>query len=615
MDLDFDLLDIEGFRTFIGREVLDFHAIGPGLHFMEGRNLAKPSLESNGAGKSSIWGALVWCLYGKTVGGLNRNDVKPWECYGKIPTYVELHIFCDHKKHRILRTLSKLTLDGKIVPQERIDALIGMSFAVFTHTILLGQGQHLFFDLFPSKKLELFTPILKLDRWDNYSKTAGDEAKGIASDITAANAKLDALDEEKRRLNLDRGRLDDQSEDWEQERRERNKKSNTDLTKLEKELKHAEDRHAEASLKVDGAGAEIKGLITEITRGEKLLAASEKQLLKFNSDMERKRERANELDDELGKLGKGDKCPTCGQSTKGTALAKHRADLERRISALDDESQAKPPKKLVEDIAKLTKTLKIAEDARARFEAVIDRWQAGVDFTAPQIAGLKAQINAAKEAKREREEESNPYLEQRRSLDKRARQIAKEIGRLQDQLISLESRKTQTAFWVKGFKEVKLYEIEECLHELEIATNSMLDEFGLIDWAVRYDIERETKSNTTQRGLNVMILSPENDKAVKWEAWSGGEGQRLRICGALALGEVLLHYAGIEPSLEILDEPTQAVSRRGIDDLCEFLAERAQRLDRQIFLTDQHVIQSPAFSSTITVTREKKYGSRIDTKS
>jgi len=132
------------------------------------------------------------------------------------------------------------------------------------------------------------------------------------------------------------------------------------------------------------------------------------------------------------------------------------------------------------------------------------------------------------------------------TLRKQLKQYEKqeeEIGREMDKI---SRRVERTKLWVKYFKDIQLYIIEDVLHELELVSNAMLPEIGLEDWSIAYAIERETKSGTTQRGLNVTINSPANKGAVKWNAWSGGEGQRLRIVGALALSEVLLNHADVK---------------------------------------------------------------------
>src|SRR6202035_4690082 len=98
---------------------------------------------------------------------------------------------------------------------------------------------------------------------------------------------------------------------------------------------------------------------------------------------------------------------------------------------------------------------------------------------------------------------------------------------------------------------------------------------------------------------------------VKWRSFSGGENQRLRLIGALALSEVLLNYVGITPTLEILDEPSKSLSRQGVKDLIDYLADRAQNLGKRILLVDHHAYESSKFASVTTVVKDKS-GSYIE---
>jgi len=149
------------------------------------------------------------------------------------------------------------------------------------------------------------------------------------------------------------------------------------------------------------------------------------------------------------------------------------------------------------------------------------------------------------------------------------------------------------------------------LDELELVTSGMLEEVGLVGWEISYELEKETKSGTVQRNLHVKINSPQSQGWVRWEAWSGGEQQRLRLVGALALADVLLSHAGVEPSLEVLDEPALYWSSEGVQELCAFLAERARETKRSIFYTEHNAVESSHFSSVLTVVKDKD-GAYVD---
>ena len=166
-------------------------------------------------------------------------------------------------------------------------------------------------------------------------------------------------------------------------------------------------------------------------------------------------------------------------------------------------------------------------------------------------------------------------------------------------------------FWVKGFKDVKLSIIEEVLEEEELCTNAKW-EFGLFGRSTQYAPERETKSGGVVRGIDVRIVSPQTPEwAVPFQAFSGGEAQRLRIVGALALGEVLAQSRGRRADAGSARRALGTLVAGGRGGHGGLSADRARELGRIIFLVDQTIIESAKFAATLTVVRDA-VGTRID---
>ena len=88
---------------------------------------------------------------------------------------------------------------------------------------------------------------------------------------------------------------------------------------------------------------------------------------------------------------------------------------------------------------------------------------------------------------------------------------------------------------------------------------------------IKFDTERETTTGTVSKGFQVLIYSPDNKEPVPWEAWSGGEAQRLRLAGSMGLASLILDSKGIKSNIEIFDEPSAYLSQSGIEDLVELL--------------------------------------------
>jgi len=607
LDLSFNAITVAHFRSFTKAQTLDLSR--PGLWFMRGQNDAEPALGPNGAGKTSLWAALCWCLYGKTPDGLKNPDLKPWSKSG-VPE-VTLSVSVDNKKHRITRraVTNGLSIDDVECGPDEAAKLIGLEYDVFINTILLAQGQPLFLDLSPKDKMQLFSDVLQLGRWEERSDTASKkvreleniaaeiagEALGVEANLAQAGGLLEAARE--------------RSKAWDEARKERAARLEADLKGLERTLEGLQRRHDDATLSGDGAGAELKAARLHIPALRRALESAneayaiEAQRVALAEAEERR------LGRELAAFEAAKACPTCGQPLKGAGKHGHGEQLRAQHNAAV--ANLKPISKKVEQARTTAKAAVDRLQAHmSEFEDIESRAQVELGYLGPQVAELKAKITGLKEARAERNDERNPYTEQIQTLRRNFQKLEVTLRELKEDQALAAQKIERTKFWVKGFKEVQLHLITEVLQELELTTNAMLAEVGLHDWSVAYAVERETKSGTFQRGLTVLVRSPANEQEVRWESWSGGEGQRLRVVGALALSEVLLNYAGVIPSLEVLDEPTRHLSPEGVADLCTFLGERAKRLDRTIWLIDHTAREGIAFSGSVTVVKTAK-GSTI----
>jgi exonuclease SbcC len=166
------------------------------------------------------------------------------------------------------------------------------------------------------------------------------------------------------------------------------------------------------------------------------------------------------------------------------------------------------------------------------------------------------------------------------------------------------------SFWARGFKDLRLQLIAEALTELEIEVNSSVEALGLVGWSLLFQVDRETKGGNVKRGFSVLVKSPHNDNPVPWEAWSGGETQRLRLAANMGLSDLIRSRTGATIPLEVWDEPTQGLSEQGVQDLLEALASRARVEQRTIWIVDHHSHAFGDFKGSALVVKAPS-GSRI----
>jgi len=610
MNLDFKRLTIENFKSFVEAQTLDLSANNPGLHFLCGENKAEPSLGANGAGKSTVFEALSWCLYGRTVSGLRNPDIKPWA--NSKATLVGVETVTDDKTHVIIRSTSpnRITIDDTDATQDDVEKLIGLRPEVFWHTIMLGQGQPLFYDLPPADKLRVFSEVLQLDRWEVRSEHAGAKVRELEREQDQIDGELRGAESQMTELVRTLTEAKQSSESWESTRQDTLRNLDKIVVQTRAKMEQADTALGTADLKQDSAGTEAKQLAKDVQRLEDTFREAETAVRARQGERQHQEIIKSQAERDLHDLSTSKTCPTCGQPIKKSNVTEHQFAMQTKIATATSKLAKLPITPLVTEAETHKKALAIAVKTKREFEAKEDEARDAVDRLRRTAVEAKGNYTQAVERRKVAEAESNPHREIVSKMRKRVTEAEEASVKLTNEMKIVTREIELHRFWVRGFKDVRLHVIDEVLQELEIVTNELLSEVGMGEWIVTYDTERETKKGTTQRGLDVSVLGPGNKAPVKWESWSGGEGQRLRVVGALALSEVLLNHAGVVPSLELLDEPSRGLSSEGVHDLIEMLASRAKSLSKNIFYVDHMARETTKFVSVITVVKDKA-GSHI----
>lgn len=605
MLLYFDKLVISGFKVFKSKQVLNMRRLGLGLHFMCGQNLDHP-LGSNGAGKSTVWDAMLWCLTGRTVQGLRTGDVKPWRSKKVLP-HVKLYIARGPdddslEKHVIERkgVSNGLRLDGKVVAQEDVDELLGLSAFNIPHTLILGQARPLFFDLKPQAKLELLGKTLNVDKWEERSVAARGRHKELQNEFALVSAALEEAEKQVEEYKVLFEKLKHQSDEWHVEQ------SNKTL-ELNKAIKQETKQHKTLQRKMDGADLKYEHNEVELRH----LQATYKDINTKESTARAVVVRASSsLKVAEFKLNKviADKvktnCPTCGQPLQKHKLTDLKAAYKAALKVAQDEVDLWEGKLKKAKVVLREASAAVAahEQHMAQFSETSNNKRDEYLRLQKRVAELEASLKAKQQQVEHLEQEQNPYASLIADARMKRRSLKAVLSKHEYNVKRLEAEVEHTKYWVEGFKQVRLYLLEEALRELETVTQSMLATLGLEGWRVEYSIEREGKQGQVINGLSVMIYEPGHESGVKWESWSGGEGQRLRVIGALALSEVLLRRAGVQCDLIVLDEPSRHMSAEGVSGLVDCLVERGREF--QIFYVDHQTVDDNRFASLIKVRRE-----------
>lgn len=615
---------IRNFRSFKKEQEFTFPE-APGLYFMQGINEAEPRLEANGAGKTSIWEAITWCIFGKTSRGLTAGDIGNWDV-GK-DACVELDFETDSGRRGIMQRTWKpngwkildpatdesfdLTLrENSDDPFRTGGQGLLLDFKPWLQCVLMAQNQPMFLDLPKSAKAELFSDVLGLDRWVDYSAKAGKKAsaqegitQSLQRDLSKVAGQISAVEAND---------LTKELEAWEREHRRKLDELEDDYERmlepgvqLSDDVAAAEDAEAEARerLKKKRADPELKD------RLKRKLSQLQKTLANVAADEREAQKLAGELN---GIVETDGDCPTCGQPMGKQHLNQVVDKASRRTEDLKNAivEGRRLIRSLEEDIAAMEEDLEDQEKAEREAREDLDDCVREAAQARTALNAHNKELNRLDDEIEDLKDRKNPYEAQQLRRERELERLGKEFQQLIEEVQASQYKESLYSLWVKGFKDLRLHLISEALNELEIEVNSAVAALGLVDWALKFDVDRETKGGTIQRGFSVSVWSPHNEAPVPWEAWSGGEAQRLRVATNMGLADLIRSRTGTGLALEVWDEPTQGLSPQGTQDLLECLADRARHEERQIWLVDHRAYSYGGFAGSASVIKTPS-GSRI----
>ena len=173
----------------------------------------------NGSGKSTIFSALVWCLYGKTIKGV--SDVQTWKEFRTSDycgTMVSVHfqrkesvyqvIRCqkydknleDGSKGRdrfiVIKDAEPLDIKSKVQLQQKLVDILGLTQNLFTNSIMFGQGINRIIQESNADKKKLFEEIFDLNYLNIAKGIALEDKSNILSQLNEAERKSVSLKRE-----------------------------------------------------------------------------------------------------------------------------------------------------------------------------------------------------------------------------------------------------------------------------------------------------------------------------------------------------------------------------------------------------------------------------------
>lgn len=606
----------------------EFNLENKGLTLILGKNNDELKMDSNGSGKSSLFDALDWGLWGK----IPRNDhADSIISEGEKECSVGIKVVNDHnqiieiaRERKSRKSILTLLVDGKDISnldikitQTNIEKYLGLNRDTFHATVLFGQTDLVrYADSSDSQRMEILTQILQLDFIDSFLEKTKDIIKKEDLETSNVIGRVDALELQYRQIKKEIEGKKERIIVWEEAQQEKIKT----LISLLHEKQQV--------LNSFGRLPDISNLYTRKEELKQQIRNYEpfQTLPCYKGYIDEKNkisiargilvDKVNTIARQLAQLGKKDYsvCPTCGQPVDVTHIKKEIEFLETdrsqsitvikeydyKLRVLED-ANLKNQQDYTKQIQEMQRYNDEIEKQRQEIEASITDYrvrQEQFQYMDQEIRRINGEIEA-------RKQESNPWVVEVNSLQIKRKNLKNDLKEGSATIDKFLHRKILLEFWVKAFgaKGIKSYILDLKLRELSEAVNYWIRILtGGTIW-VEFASEKKTRSDKTVNSPDVRVFRWNPDGTIterNYRSWSGGEKQRISFAIDFGLSTLIANRAEYRYDILVLDEVFKHLDLKGKESIVTMLHELA-RDKSSIFVIDHDPDFKNQFEKTILI--------------
>lgn len=602
-------IKLQNFRCF---KDLDLAIPASGIHLLTGQNQQDPDNTTNGIGKTSIFDAICFGLYGVTAKGKKGRALLNYNS-GATSYSVEL-VF---NKFTVRRTWSPITVQliypGVIpreVHQQELNDLIGLSQEQFQQVCYFKHTNAHFIHMTPATKMQFLSTVFDLDRWLKLADKCKLRLTHLYGTQVHTKGAFTSVSDQAALLSEQLAKLENSSVEWSAKELQRRDLLSMQLTtamsdfqgwqhstsvilqSLTNKLNNIQDLYRTPSTRYEYL---IQGTTKDIREYKRMIEvlSTEKQQLKQWEHHAALREQS------LLTL----KCLTCKTSIAGDAqqLEWVQADLEgtrrarRKLSTKIQELKRTVStwEHSIEYWGDQLRKVQVIEFEETRLTSEIEKLSQQTNPHAATVAHLESQLAV---------QESNPFESLVASTQAKLIQTIERAEQLQHEMQELASTIADWEFWQSEFPKIRFEELTQVVDELNIYLNKALSDLGMSSWSIRFDTTRELKStDAIKQELNIGITR--DGKSIDLDTLSDGEMHRVLHACTFGIGDLIRARTNCQLTLRLLDEPCAfGVSERGVDMLFSYLQKYATT--SSILVAEHRVGHLITFDSTIKLTKD-----------
>ena len=595
---------IENFLSFSETEVdLD----DQGLTLIEGENRDDESAISNGAGKSALVDALVWCLYGTTLRGYENDEVINRrvgdDCLVSVFVETDSGSYAINRARRHSKFKNRLSVTNDLgedasgpsnaETQLVVEKLLGCSLRTFLSSVIFGQDRaYRFSSLTDKEQKDVLDEVLGVERFAR----ACAEARQLSSACdSAASSTAQALDRARAADEQAAEELDELLTKDDNFERDRAARVVVETSKLEAARARAEQA---VDVDVDQLRAELDTEREVYEADDERIVSISKKVSALYRDCESARTKAATLAAMVKSLS-SKTCPTCGQSIRSTGnVGDFKTELSDARDSLADLETAYGAADLSE---------KKLRAAHVKHAAVIKEAEKKILSALSAEADAKAfRLRVDDHARRikEIEAETNPYASMIEKAEKKMAKWAKERQLLAVQHDAEQARLKVAQFWVEAFgtKGLRSLLLDTSLPILNAEARRISNAVTGGSISIEFSATSDLKNGKTVDKFEVRVDNKHG--ADSYRGNSAGERAKVDLCVGLAIQKLVASRSTATFNVAAFDEVFDHLDSAAHERVIEVLSE----IDKETILIISHNEDLKAFfPNTWTVLKKNGF--------
>ena len=210
------------------------------------------------------------------------------------------------------------------------------------------------------------------------------------------------------------------------------------------------------------------------------------------------------------------------------------------------------------------------------------------------VAALESQIESVRQLE-------NNYIGLKDQNDLQIKEVQQEIDAMKKEVDDKKDKGSYLSYWIDGYKRLRMMMFDSLIIRLEELSQDFLSDYSS-ELSVSITGEKDLKSGGKKDEVYIEVVN-EKGKKSSFEAYSGGERQKVKMAVSLALSEVIKEKCGKDFNLIIFDEANEALDDIGKDT--NFQAFKRIAENKTVLVVDHDNWFQDKFDSVITIIKNE----------